>query len=155
MKYIAHRGNIEGRKPDLENSPAYIDLALREGYYVEVDVWGTPSGLFLGHDRPEYLVTEEFFEDREWRLFCHCKNVDALSVLQKLQCPSYFFHENDPYTITSNGFIWCYPNCTPPTQNAIIVMPEKWMDIDKFDDYATQHNLVGVCSDVVKLLKYK
>ena len=39
MKLISHRGNLEGRKPELENNPEYIDEALSKGYDVEIDVW--------------------------------------------------------------------------------------------------------------------
>lgn len=155
MKYIAHRGNIDGRQPERENSPAYIREAFHRGFYVEVDVWGTPSGLFLGHDRPEYAVDNDFFIYHQWKFFCHCKNVEAMSLLQKLQCPSYFFHEDDPYTITSSGFIWCFPNRTPALESSIVVMPERWMDLDKFDSYAKEHKIIGVCSDFVNQLKHK
>jgi hypothetical protein len=39
MIYISHRGNIDGKKPHLENSPSYIDEAIELGYDVEVDLW--------------------------------------------------------------------------------------------------------------------
>ena len=39
MKLIAHRGNIDGPNPERENSPEYIEEALKAGYDVEVDVW--------------------------------------------------------------------------------------------------------------------
>lgn len=153
MKYIAHRGNIDGPKPELENTPAYIQHALDAGFYVELDVWEMKGLLWLGHDAPSISVSPDFFRGREWKLFCHCKNVGAISLLHRLGCPSYFFHEDDPYTITSNGFVWCYPYRTPPSELAIVVMPEQWIDLPKFGDYAERYHLAGVCSDYVSILK--
>ena len=39
MKLISHRGNILGRKKQLENNPNYIENTLKLGYDVEIDVW--------------------------------------------------------------------------------------------------------------------
>ena len=39
MILISHRGNINGRQPNLENLPEYIDSALELGYDVEIDIW--------------------------------------------------------------------------------------------------------------------
>ena len=36
---LAHRGNIDGKQPERENSPSYILEAIDSGYSVEVDVW--------------------------------------------------------------------------------------------------------------------
>ena len=50
---LAHRGNINGKQPDRENSPSYILEAIDAGYSVEVDVWLSEGerklylGLFL------------------------------------------------------------------------------------------------------------
>ena len=52
MILISHRGNILGRKKQLENNPNYIDNALKLGYDVEVDVWSIDKQFYLGHDEP-------------------------------------------------------------------------------------------------------
>ena len=39
MILISHRGNLNGPKPDQENSPNYINNAISKGYNVEIDVW--------------------------------------------------------------------------------------------------------------------
>jgi len=54
--YISHRGNIDGRIPNSENSPEYISLALSKGYEVEIDVWFVDGSFYLGHDEPYYLI---------------------------------------------------------------------------------------------------
>ena len=38
MHLISHRGNINGREPDKENSPQYIQKAIALELEVEVDV---------------------------------------------------------------------------------------------------------------------
>ena len=38
-KWIAHRGNTRGPKPEKENDPEYILQAINEGFDVEIDVW--------------------------------------------------------------------------------------------------------------------
>ena len=38
MMLISHRGNINGKKPELENQPQYILKGVLEGYFVEVDI---------------------------------------------------------------------------------------------------------------------
>ena len=35
MILISHRGNIDGRNPDMENNPSYIMRAVRENFDVE------------------------------------------------------------------------------------------------------------------------
>ena len=56
MKYIAHRGNLNGPNRLLENKPDYLNVALSLGYDVEVDVWFIDGKFFLGHDRPDYEI---------------------------------------------------------------------------------------------------
>ena len=38
MKLIAHRGNINGPNPEMENNPEYILNTLSLGYDCEIDV---------------------------------------------------------------------------------------------------------------------
>lgn len=140
MILISHRGNIDGRIIDKENNPEYVMEALSYGYDVEVDVWYM-KGWWLGHDVPQYKCTEEILH----LCWCHAKNKDALIYAKNINLPKYFWHENDSYTMTSNGYIWTHSNAEP-IENAILVMPE----IRKV--YAN-YSYVGICSDYIK--KYK
>ena len=54
MIFISHRGNLDGLNPDRENSPDYIDEAIKLGFDVEVDVRTKDGQLWLGHDEPQY-----------------------------------------------------------------------------------------------------
>lgn len=145
MILISHRGNILKRNPEMENRKEYIEYALYSGYNVEVDVWFINQIWYLGHDKPEYQTTYEFLSTPN--LWLHCKNIEALEEIYKDQniILNAFYHEKDPYTLTSYGYIWCYPGmpCTPGT-NSIAVLPEL---IPGFD----VSNFRGVCSDQIQL----
>ena len=134
MIIISHRGNIRGPIPDKENRPSYTDCAIGNGYHVEIDVRSINGELWLGHDEPQYKTTA-FFLNRT-SLWCHAKNVEALHhmLLEGIHC---FWHEEDAYTVTSNGWIWAYPG-QPGTKMAIAVMPESDQDLSNYQ---------GVCSD--------
>ena len=69
MFLIAHRGNINGKVPELENSPDYINAAISNGYDVEVDVWFQDDEFYLGHDFPQYKTSVEYLRNN--KLWCH------------------------------------------------------------------------------------
>ena len=137
MRLISHRGNIDGRNPQKENSPQYILIAAKE-YDVEVDVWWD-NGYWLGHDKPTYQTTKQFLKNPKF--WCHAKNIQALYNLinDGIHC---FFHNADEAVLTSMGYIWTYP-CQELTEKSICVLPEKnWDYWNKrtFDPF-------GVCTD--------
>jgi hypothetical protein len=67
MILIAHRGNITGPIPSLENEPSYLSDAINEGFDVEIDLWFVNNQLYLGHDNPQYKIEYSWF--REYVLF--------------------------------------------------------------------------------------
>jgi hypothetical protein len=145
MIFIAHRGNINGRFESYENEPNYIDLAISEGYDVEVDVWYKDSTLWLGHDKPDYGVDFRWFRDRLSKLWIHCKDIEAVVFFKECGYPvNYFWHEEDTLTLTSHNHIWAYPG-KQPIRNSIAVMPEIYKD-------DTAH-CIGICSDYVQQYK--
>ena len=107
MIKVAHRGNVHGRQEHLENQPDYVLSAIADDYYCEVDVWETSKGLFLGHDKPQYPITNKFLKNE--KLICHAKNIEALHRMLEDPDIHCFWHEGDQYTITSRGFVWKYP----------------------------------------------
>ena len=76
MILISHRGNINGKNSDRENSIEYIEEALDMGYNVEIDVWVIDNKFYLGHDNPLYEVDFLFLINN--KLWCHAKNLEAL-----------------------------------------------------------------------------
>ena len=145
MIYISHRGNLNGPKPELENRPDYVEQAIANGFDVEIDLWVNESGIFLGHDTPQYSVPKEWLIDRNSQIWIHCKNKEALSFAMQydLHC---FFHDTDDYTITSRGHVWAYPGKKSTSTKCIKVLPElSWWEMNA--GWRTQ--FVGVCSDFV------
>ena len=137
---IAHRGNINGPNPELENRPDYLLSAIKDGYHVECDLWLIDNKLYLGHDKPEYNILIEFLLDIKDYLFCHCKNIDSLYYLlnnyPEIHC---FFHNSDECTLTSKNIIWTYPG-KKITEKSILLLPERTNNHIIFDCY-------GICTD--------
>lgn len=146
MKYIAHRGLFNGPDVNLENRPKQIELALKEGYDCEVDLWIVNSDFYLGHDRPDYPIDKKWLE--RLRLWIHAKNLAALRWLTTTDL-EYFWHEEDKFTLTSHNYIWTYPG-NELTQRSVMVMPEY---VDKSLDTARNAQCYAVCSDFVGLLR--
>lgn len=149
MILISHRGNIEGKNVDFENKPGYIDLAIINGFDVEVDLWYDYQNkkIWLGHDKPEWEVSSKWLNDRKLKLWIHCKDLISIIFMKELELNTndgkfnYFFHNEDDCTLTSKGFIWVYPG-KQPINNSIAVLPELYNDdVSKCE---------GICSDFIK-----
>jgi hypothetical protein len=147
--FIAHRGNTNGPNCMMENTPDHIMSALDKGYDVEIDLWYASNSLWLGHDKPEWKIGASFIYLPG--LWIHAKNIEALQWLNaRNDGPSlnYFWHQTDDYTLTSKGFIWCYPNRPVrdmPGTKSVAVMPSPMLglDLSSFtyicDDYADRY----------------
>jgi len=150
MILISHRGNTNGRFENWENEPTYIDMAIKKGYDVEVDVWYKDGIFWLGHDKPEYGVQINWFEKRWDKLWIHCKNIEALVFFTNISHNGkpeqfqYFYHKDDVATLTSSCWIWAYPG-NQPIKNSIAVLPELYND-DVTECY-------GICSDYIENYK--
>ena len=151
MIYIAHRGNTDGPKPELENSPEYIDKALSEGFYAEIDVRkGNMIGEFImGHDYGEHRLPIEWFEERKGLLFIHAKDLATYTYFVGQKDFNVFWHQEDDYTLTSAGQIWAYPGSTL-NEKTICVMPENVL-YSRVD----LSRCFGICSDFVLNYRYE
>ena len=136
--YISNRGNIEGAIPGKENYPSYVQEAIKKRYEVKIDVWNKGGSFFLGFSRPQYKIDLSFLKNK--KLWCHARNPETLSELMKHEDIHCFWHQNDDYTLTSNGYIWSKPG---KTGGEIIVLPEKF-------NINPPKNSLGVCSDYIK-----
>lgn len=145
MKYIAHRGLFDGPNRKLENKPEQIENSLSKGYDCEVDLWRIWNEWWLGHDEPQYKVNEDFI--KKPGLWLHCKNLNALYELSISKHEYvYFWHQNDDFTLTSNQYIWTYPN-KDLSNNSIAVMPEC---SESYWNYIKNITIFGVCTDYVE-----
>jgi hypothetical protein len=149
MIYIAHRGLTTGPNKDIENWPKQIEKAISEGFHCEIDLWvmDDKKTLMLGHDKPQYLIDYTFLYDKP--LWIHAKNFEALSWLSE-RILNYFWHDNDSYTLTSNGCIWTYPG-SKLNENSICNQPEWNTPIEKLLNF--KENCFGVCSKYVGLMR--
>lgn len=145
MIFISHRGNIDGKDTNKENSPEFILDAIKLGFDVEIDLWVKDNVLYLGHDEPTYKIELEWLLENKDKLWVHAKNLDCLIYLSTNKIDlNYFWHDTDLATITSKNFIWAKQNKNL-ISNSIAMIP----DFYKINYY----NCIGVCSDQIKLFK--
>jgi hypothetical protein len=137
VRIISHRGNLEGPKPDSENTPAAVLKALASGFDVEIDVWGVSTNLWLGHDKPLHPLHPRVYQESRNLLWFHCKNLEALEMCLELDLHC-FAHVTDPHTLTSRGYIWTYPG-NP-------ICPLRGVYVSTTRD-AVPHHAFGVCTD--------
>lgn len=136
MKFISHRGNTRGLDPKLQNHPLCIDKVLALNYDCEIDVWKKGTDLFLGHDKPQYLISLQWLLERGTQLWVHAKNFAAFDFLTYMVDLNCFWHENDSFTLTSKGYIWTLPGKEVSDKSVIVT-----------NDYDRYGNAYAVCSD--------
>jgi hypothetical protein len=153
MRFIAHRGNINGPSTDgRDNNPEQILHALQSGFDVEIDVHSVDDRLHrlqIGHDHATYDLISLVYTEYKYRLWCHAKNIKALHQLLKigLNC---FMHDKDDATLTSAGYIWTYPG-QPLTDKSICVLPQ--FSPAGRPEQPEIWDCHGICSDYVQSLK--
>jgi hypothetical protein len=124
MKIISHRGNLNGPCKPLENSIPYINIAINQGFDVEIDVRYVNERFYLGHDEPEYEVPIGWLVENKNKLLIHCKDIFSLDVLSQMgDLFHYFGHSNDLFVLTSKQYIITIPQ-VKLQKNSILVMPE-------------------------------
>lgn len=141
MILIAHRGNLNGSIPELENSPLYIDQALGMGLDAEVDVHYYGGGWYLGHDSPIHPIPIQWILERGKHLWIHCKRFEALERLVDLGSTlNSFWHENDDYALTTRHYIWTSPHCYIGPRSVLV-------DIDNTGLTGYVGEPYGLCTD--------
>ena len=141
---ISHRGNINNKISKKENTVSYINEALNNGYYVEIDVWYENKKWYLGHDNPTTEIDFCYIDNDKF--FIHAKNDAALYMLHSNNTSAdFFWHENDSYTLTSKNNIWVYVGKSL-IPNSICVLPEQQITGDL-------KICKGVCSDFISTYK--
>lgn len=148
MRFIAHRGNIEGPR-NTENTKDYILSALNAGYDVEMDVTLRDDQLWLGHDTPQQVVDVNFLKnDKFW---VHCKSVKTFHYLYNygINC---FFHKDDLMTVTSKGYIWLHSDCShiDLIPHCLSIANLTYLNKEVLKRFK---NIFGICSDYAKWFK--
>jgi len=139
--WILHRGLMDGPNHNLENKEPLLKVRLQEGWDVEIDLWLHEGALWLGHDKPDTRLEDPRLLENP-KVWVHCKNLEMLAYMSTTNPGAPFFsHDADPATLTSNGYIWCYPG-VQAGPNSILVMPERAPGL--MIDYAM---IAGICTD--------
>lgn len=137
MILISNRGNISGCNPLLENTPDYIDSAIKLGYNVKIDLWYRDSKFFLGVEAPETEISWDWITDNLEYLWIQSMDTETFSfLLENGKALNFFYNKNDMITFTSKGFAWSNSG-NKHTSNMIVC------NTDKTD------GLFGMCSDDV------
>jgi len=140
MLWISHRGNLDGPDTANENKIEYIDNVLNTTTFdVEIDIHGINGVLYLGHDEPQEELPARYFKNP--RLWFHCKNSSALQYMSTYGRATYFWHDTDAYTLTSNGKVWVYPGMLL-LKGSIAVVPEVAYRGELRECY-------GICTDYI------
>ena len=146
-KYISHRGNLDGREKNSENTHEYIGASIAKGFDCEIDIWKIGNDLILGHDKPENLTSIDWISEYQDSLWIHCKNYEALFFFNSLSMDiNYFWHQTDDFTLTSQGHIWTYPKKEYFKKSVIVNLEEKLPE---------NLNVYGICSDYIEAIKNK
>jgi hypothetical protein len=141
--FISHRGNLQGPNLEEENRVKYINNALSKGFECEIDVWYLKNQFFLGHDKPEEVVSLDFIIENESMLWIHCKNLESIQKFTEIKTPNFFWHEKDKYTLTSKNYIWTYPN----------QITDKRCIIVNLESRIPNGEYMGICSDYISKIK--
>jgi HAD superfamily hydrolase (TIGR01509 family) len=146
LRFIAHRGNLEGPNKAQENEPSYLRFALAAGFDVECDAWylEQQNEWRLGHDEPQYAISYDFL--LQPGLWVHCKNGPALRIISADARIHSFWHDTDDYTLTSRGLPWIYPNKPLLGPRSIAVMFSDSMPL-------LAEDIFGICCDEVGPLR--
>lgn len=138
MKIISHRGNLTGPDPSTENTLRQFEIAISKGFEVEIDVWKIVEGtVWIGHDHGDSVMPKSFLEDNSSKIWVHAKSLQAVESLRFMHGINWFWHENDRMTITSKGYMWCYPGTY--IDGGVSVVTQK--------DFQTDHDILGICTD--------
>lgn len=152
MKLISHRGNYNTVLPDRENKPSYIDTTLSMGYDVEVDIRYIDKKFYLGHDKPDIEVSDEWILARKENIWFHCKNIYAAQAFKKLGSDiKYFCHSVDDFVLTSTSHIWVHNLSLDLNETCIIPL----LDINSIENYTNQNLVYAICTDYINICKKK
>ena len=149
MRFISHRGNLNGKDEKNENRPEIILHTISMGFDVEIDVWEKDRYLFLGHDSPDHKIDIKFLENLGDHAWIHAKNISAVEILSKTNL-RWFWHENDAFTLTSKNEIWAYPEVF--IENSVINQPKNDSLFWK-DNLYRNKKFLGICHDDIETIR--
>jgi len=147
MIVVSHRGNLAGPSKKENTFEAWKEFCAVDtqgvSTYCELDLWYHNGTYWLGHDKPVEGIGASLLWDTA--IVWHCKNFAACKHLSKWYDDGhYFFHENDPHTMTSQGWIWAYPG-QYVNESTVIVCK----DLESTIKTIKEGKAMGICTDYV------
>ncbi len=157
MRIISHRANLNG--PSENYSEFKILRALRMGFDIEIDVRSESNKLWVGHDRPEFLLSKGITSNEMIsRVWYHAKDLAAVELLPENALV--FAHADDDFTIVAGDkkIIWLHPRLNPQLDELIsssAITPSRTIVLDvaghprlnPFDLIKKGNHFLGVCTD--------
>lgn len=143
MRFIAHRGNINGKCEKEENTIAQINKAIDLEYDVEVDIRVQGTKLFLGHDSIQEEIDYNYLYNRQSFLWVHAKDYPTfIKLYQSNLNLNIFSHDVDDVVITTHGFLWVHPRHSLFIPNSIA------LKFEYAEGFIKEHSYIyGICSD--------
>jgi hypothetical protein len=108
-RLICHRANLWGADLNRENKIVAIKECIAMGFDVEIDLRFYRTKFYLGHDERQESIPYDLLLKWKKRLWIHCKDLESAHELHGSKL-NFFWHDKDPYTLTSHKHIWTYPN---------------------------------------------
>lgn len=130
MIYYSSKGNIKNIDASRENSPDYIEEAIKAGYKVQIDIrLMSDNNFWLGEEEAKYKIEDSFLIKNAKNLLIHCRNISSIYTIQEIEVQSknlnYFFHATDNVAITSKKMIAIFYGKKPIGENSIVMFPEE------------------------------
>lgn len=145
MDMISHRGNVNGKNIEKENSLEYLLEALDEGFDIEFDVWFVDNNFYIGSNQPKQLIDYSFLQGK--RKWINCKNPEAFFMLYDDPSVHCFYLDDNKYTLTNCKYIITTGKIC---KDAICLLPE--CSEKKYTSEELE-SCAGICSDYI--VKYK
>lgn len=125
---ISHLGNTDGRRPELENTLAYVQKALKEGWHVCVDVVFHCGSFLLPVEGGFNVVPMALLAKQ--RVWSRAHDADTMDALCNINAHC-FLNSESFMSLTSSQFIWTLPPHALVSR-AIAMLPEtaepEWLE---------------------------
>jgi hypothetical protein len=137
MILISNYGNVNGPNAN-QNTPEYVENAIRMGYYCRIDVTYTDQ-LYMNNSP----ITLEFLLKYHKKLWICCMNIETLKYLLEFECFHIWYKDE---ILTNYGLIW---NSSIQTKKAIYVV--NTVDSIKNINITCGH---AICSDYISKVDF-
>ncbi len=137
---IAHLGNIDGQDVELQNTPAYLQAALAQGWHVCCDVVSRHGGFALPTQRG--LAPMPYSMLSHARVWCRAADPETFDALAQVGA-HIVLRDTNSWSPTNHGYLWTHPDA-PLTPRSIAAYPEL-----AAPDWLKSREIAGICSNEI------